>query len=131
MSAFKEFLAKELSIENYIFYLAVEDYRKHKKEACKKLKPTDAALRAEMKPIAVKIFNTFINKNNIHSSNVNLPEDVDERITRRLRTHFDQGQDQEQGSSDKTIFDEAQEAIFKLMESDSWQRFQKSDSYSH
>jgi len=129
LAAFQVYLKKEMSAENLDFYLAVEEYRKTKRELCKTMGPTEKPLRQAMKPHATKIFTRFLAQT-VDSAQVNVPEDVDARTKHRLRQHFDLGVDQEYGDPSKTLFDEAEEVIFKLMETDSFARFQKTQEFS-
>jgi hypothetical protein len=129
LAAFQVYLKKEMSAENLDFWLAVEEYRKTKKDLCKTMSPTEKPLRSAMKPHATKIFTRYMAQT-VDSTQVNVPEDVDARTKNRLRQHFDLGVDQEYGDPSKTLFDEPQDVIFKLMESDSFGRFQKTPEFA-
>jgi len=129
LGLFSAFLDKERSSENLLFWKEVEKYRARKRKLCETMDPGSTLLRKDLKPMAISIYTKFMSKT-VSSLNVNVPEDVDARLVTRLRQHFDQGVDQEGGDANCTVFDEAQEVILRLMESDSWKRFVKTNEYS-
>jgi len=137
LQLFKDFLRTELSDENILFYEEVEEYRaqKAKLEASDKSK---LEVAKAMEPTARKIYKSYLQQTDINSRNINIPEDVMAILLKNLRVYHENGNlpVRDRGVSDdnsypvsstSTVFDEPQEVIYKLMESDSLRRFVKTE----
>eukprot|EP00457_Paulinella_chromatophora_P005860 gb/GEZN01005878.1/.p1 GENE.gb/GEZN01005878.1/~~gb/GEZN01005878.1/.p1 ORF type:complete len:482 (-),score=58.94 gb/GEZN01005878.1/:222-1667(-) len=130
VEALKIFLTREFSVENLLFYEEIEAYRK--------MKEADAA---EMQLVgdAQRIYAKYIVPD--APFQVNLPQAIVKDLDGRLRNIFSQGPnvgssltpDMYEPGYDMpevpTIFDRAQRNIFKLMQTDSFPRFQRSPEY--
>ncbi|KAJ6245794.1 regulator of g protein signaling [Anaeramoeba flamelloides] len=98
--AFKDFLVQEFSVENILFWDEVEDFKK-------------LAERDEIKERARYIYDKYIDPSSVFE--VNLDSNDKEQIKKSLKkTTID-------------MYNEPQNSIFDLMESDSWPRFLKSN----
>ncbi|KAF2074317.1 hypothetical protein CYY_004377 [Polysphondylium violaceum] len=102
IQVFRTFLIGEYSVENIDFWSCVENYKKTENKT---------------NDMSNSIYEEFITDNSINQ--VNLPNNVVKRIEENLK----------QQTNIETVFDEAQSHIFKLMESDSYERFKKSSLY--
>uniref|UniRef100_UPI00398EB959 regulator of G-protein signaling 4-like n=1 Tax=Pristiophorus japonicus TaxID=55135 RepID=UPI00398EB959 len=102
LAAFTEFLQSEYSDENIKFWLACEEYRKHKS-------PAKLASKAK------KIYDEYIAVE--ASTEVNLESQIREKTGKNIL------------EPTSSCFDEAQSKIFTLMQKDSYPRFLKSKTY--
>jgi len=96
LSFFREFLRSEHSEENLEFWLYVQEY---KNESNPK----------KCEDLVEEIFTEFIKSGSLKEINVNF--EIKKRIKEKMN------------SVQKDIFDEAEESIFQLMRTDSYQRF--------
>jgi len=175
LDAFKRFLGKEMSSENLLFYLAVEDFRKKRLELIGD-DSEDAAKALEY--LSGSVVRKYIVQNDVTGRNtpVNLPEPVVDRVMKWCTPPYVGPEPKETqhyhaqspsaashgalvapvsprghspshsvGSSSlptredsvyprpsadtRTCFDEAQEHIFNLMNSDTFKRFLRSDLF--
>lgn len=136
--AFKKFLTKEFSVENILFWAEVGQYRKAKKELVAKNAPDmDLVLLGKAQALyALYIISQA-------PFQVNLPDPIVRRIEARLKSEFAHAgkktaaepEDLPDPSSPPevletpTLFDAAQHNIFRLMETDSFPRFIRTDEY--
>jgi len=138
ISSFKKFLTKEFSVENILFYEEIEEYRKKKKEGGEDLELIGEAQRIYAKYIIID-----------SPFQVNLPDNIVKELESKLKDIFSNagklpealaGSYQPRSMSDAssllpnqretpTIFDKAQENIFKLMSTDSFPRYFRSEEY--
>jgi len=140
LTAFVAFLKSELSDENIGFYMAVESYRAKFKNA-QQSHPTFTTVQIakSLEKDAAAIFKQYLQTNNLSSKTVNLPEEVQSRLVKNLRafhttgTYADAAKPENDSRESwpvpelRTPFDEPQETLYKLMETDSLRRFIKSD----
>jgi len=143
LSGFKKFLTKEFSVENILFYEEIEEYR------TKKRRGSNDPL--ELIGEAQRIYAKYI----INDSpfQVNLPDVIIKDLEDKLKGLFASAASKDEKVSGSvpspsralsvelgqngvlnkrdppTLFDHAQENIFKLMNSDSFPRFQRSEEY--
>ena len=102
----KTFLVQEFSVENILFFNEVSHFQRIDDEE-------------ELYSQAHSIYKQYLETNKAPLE-VNLPASIAKDISERI-------QEIREGRSTKSdIFDECQEAIYKLMESDSFPRFLKS-----
>jgi len=143
LMGFKKFLTKEFSVENILFYEEIEEYRTKKRRGSN----DPLELIAEAQRIYAKY---IINDSPFQ---VNLPDVIIKDLEDKLKELFasvarqdekalasvpspsralsvELGQNGILSKRDPpTLFDHAQENIFKLMNSDSFPRFQRSEEY--
>jgi len=137
LNAFKKFLTKEFSVENILFYEEIEEYRARKRRGAQ----DPLELLAEAQRIYAKY---IINDSPFQ---VNLPDSIIRDLEDKLKELFagvgSQGDGPPASPSrasmmeigvlgrrdPPTLFDNAQDNIYKLMNSDSFQRFARSDDY--
>jgi len=140
LSSFKKFLTKEFSVENILFYEEIEEYRKKKKEGGDDLELIGEAQRIYAKYIIID-----------SPFQVNLPDNIVKELEGKLKDIFSNagklpealagGSYLSRSLSDPssilpnqretpTIFDKAQENIFKLMSTDSFPRYFRSEEYA-
>lgn len=100
LESFKEFLAKEFSLENLCFVLDVDDYRNMRK-------PDD------LDKLGKKIYEDYIKPQSPHEVNISFA--MRESVTQGM-LHLN-----------RDTFSPAHDEIYRLMESDSYQRFLKSN----
>jgi len=148
--SFKKFLAKEFAVENILFYLEVEEFRRSTKKAADAgLKDDEGSLR-ELQGLAQRIHSKYILPDSPFQ--INLPDAVVERLTEDLKTEFrpnferpplmdrpnsrGDALDDNKALKDSygirtppTLFDAAQKNIFNLMVTDSLPRYFRSDQY--
>jgi len=141
LASFKQFLTKEFSVENILFYEEIEEYR------AKKRHQTEIQLLGD----AQKIYAKYIITDSPFQ--VNLSDLITKDLEKQLKDIFsaagaDTGVKSESSSKNiiplqpsaqpnpymlnrdpPTIFDKAQENIFKLMNTDSFPRYARSDEY--
>ncbi|XP_043940788.1 regulator of G-protein signaling 1-like, partial [Protopterus annectens] len=101
-SVFRSFLKTEYSDENFEFWVACEDYKKHKSGK-------------KMASKARKIFDNFISSES--SREINIDFHTRKEITDNLH------------QPSISIFENAQKIVYSHMERDSYPRFLKSDIY--
>jgi len=144
VASFKKFLTKEFSVENILFYEEIEDYRKKKANGAEDLELIGEAQRIYAKYIIVD-----------SPFQVNLPDHIVKELENKLKEIFSnagkiaeddrpsnggpptRGHDRNLSEVPAlphqrdvpTIFDKAQENIFKLMSTDSFPRYQRSEEY--
>ncbi|KAK3095243.1 hypothetical protein FSP39_012078 [Pinctada imbricata] len=102
LTVFTEFLKKEFSQENIVFWRAVEQY--------KQINDVD-----KRKAKAKEIFNTYISVK--AADPINIEQTARQQVEKQL------------DSPSSNAFDRAQQEIFKLMKQDSYPRFIKSELY--
>ena len=135
-TSFKEFLSKEFSVENLLFWKEVDLYRK------KKARGADAT---ELLPEAQSIYAKYIIPHSPYE--VNLPGHIVKDLQKDLKEKFMGSTDDSRAAILRdasglesenvridlaitpTIFDAAAKNIFNLMETDSYQRYVVSDEY--
>jgi len=140
MQTFINFLKSERSDENIMFYMAVESYRtKFRTHQTAHPSFTVVQIAKALEKDAAAIFKQYLQTNSIASRNVNLPEEVHARLVKNLRAFHTTGKyaDVVKPENDsreswpvpltRTPFDEPQETVYKLIESDSLRRFLKTD----
>jgi len=146
VASFKKFLTKEFSVENILFYEEIEEFRKKQATRMDQLELVGEAQRIYAKYIIID-----------SPFQVNLPDPIVRELESKLKDMFsgtkmaefspESGGGGDRGghepshvrtSSEQlllhqkdtpTIFDKAQENIFKLMSTDSFPRYQRSDEY--
>nr|ACO51927.1 Regulator of G-protein signaling 10 [Aquarana catesbeiana] len=101
VEAFKDFLKREYSEENLLFWLACEDFKR-----------TEG--RDQMQKKAQHIFNTFLSSKASSQVNVEGQSRIGEQILREPHP---------------LMFEKLQEQIFNLMKYDSYSRFLKSEKF--
>jgi len=140
IASFKKFLTKEFSVENILFFEEIEEYRKKKKEGGDEMELIGEAQRIYAKYIIVD-----------SPFQVNLPDNIVKDVESKLKDIFSNNAGKipesptnyslQRHLSDAisllpnhqdtpTIFDKAQENIFKLMSTDSFPRYFRSDEYT-
>jgi len=140
LSSFKKFLTKEFSVENILFYEEIEDYRKKKKEGGDDLELIGEAQRIYAKyiiidsPFQVNLPDAIVKElesklKDIFSNAGKLPEALAPISFNRLPQAEPSALLPAQRET-PTIFDKAQENIFKLMSTDSFPRFFRSEEYA-
>jgi hypothetical protein len=134
VKSFRKYLTTEFSVENILFYSEVEEYRAKKKEQAEG-KVTEEVLLGE----AQRIYAKYII--NDAPFQVNLPDQIMKELEDGLkelfsgngqvveRVHHGHGDDLPNQKEMPTIFDAAQRNIYKLMSTDSFPRYQRSDEY--
>jgi hypothetical protein len=105
---FREFLVSEFSVENILFWLEVESF----KQSCQ-------GPLFDRKAGAFKIFDTFCSNASCYEVNLSYP------VAQKLLKKIGEIRSGEQQEVDPTIFNEAQEQIYILMESDPLKRFKR------
>lgn len=132
---FSDYLKREMSHENFDFLVAVAEMDKTAEELSKTMSTTEKAIRGAIKPYATRIFSRFIAQT-VDSLQVNIPDDVDERLKSSLRKYFDQGDSttvqsisEKIGKGRGLMFEEAALVIKKLVSTDSIPRFLKSEAF--
>jgi len=139
IASFKKFLTKEFSVENILFFEEIEEYRKKKKDGGEELELIGEAQRIYAKyiivdsPFQVNLPDAIVKDlesklKDIFSSNAGkLPESP---TNYSLQRHLSEAMSLLPAHRDTpTIFDKAQENIFKLMSTDSFPRYFRSDEY--
>jgi len=140
LSSFKKFLTKEFSVENILFYEEIEEYRKKKKEGGDDLELIGEAQRIYAKyiiidsPFQVNLPDAIVKElesklKDIFSNAGKLPEALAPISFNRLPQAEPSALLPAQRET-PTIFDKAQENIFKLMSTDSFPRFFRSEEYA-
>jgi len=132
LTSFKKFLTKEFSVENILFYEEIEEYRSKKKAGS-----TDLDLVAEAQRIYAKYIITDspfqVNLPDVIIKNLEiaLKELFSGNVTNSERPEVLRSMSTSEGLQRQppTLFDRAQENIFKLMNSDSFPRYVRSDEY--
>jgi len=137
LKAFSEFCKAENNDSNLKFYKVIEEYRHQKAEAEQKsLNEEPLEVAQDMAEKNDEIFKLFLNP---QAAKVKLPEDVAGRLAQRSFKYHRTGQmesvllpaDDGVGFAVAafvpTVFDEAQEVIFKVLEKDAWFQFMKTD----
>jgi len=137
--AFSEYMKTEHSESLLKFYMVIEEYRHQKAEMEQKaLNEDPLEIAVDMADKANEIFKSFLNSQD-HKSYVALPEDVATRLAQRSNKYHrtgivdavllpaDDGVGFAVAAFVSTVFDEAQEVVFKMMEADAWFRFMKTD----
>jgi len=128
--SFRKFLTAEFSVENLLFYADVEELRKKIT-----LGATIEVLRQENK----RLYNKYVISD--APFQVNLPDLIVASISVKMKIFHNEGKVDLDKNADPmssrdhqpqppTIFDEAQGCIYKLMETDSFQRYKTSQLYS-
>ncbi|CDR18369.1 unnamed protein product [Oncorhynchus mykiss] len=102
LAAFRAFLRSEFSEENIEFWLACRDYRKT-------ISPADLFWKA------TEIYQEFLHPQ--AQREINVDHHIHEKIKRSMKAPA------------LCCFDEAVRHVYKLMESDSYSRFLRSDAY--
>lgn len=129
VASFKKFLTKEFSVENILFYEEIEEYRRQKAAGREELDLIGEAQRIYAKYIIID-----------SPFQVNLPQTIVKELDSRLRNIFSQSPQEVMPAeapldpnyvppATPTLFDLAQANIFKLMNTDSFPRYQRSDEY--
>jgi len=145
LTSFKQFLTKEFSVENILFYEEIEEYRTKKRNGQR-----EQDLIGESQKIYAKYIITD------SPFQVNLPDNITKDLEKQLKDIFSaagQGESTETPLSTPskrsvistpttpnpnpynlnrdppTIFDKAQENIFKLMNTDSFPRYARTNEY--
>jgi len=147
VDSFKKFLTKEFSVENILFYLEVEDFRKATREAIDGGRKDNQDSLTNLMGLAQRVHAKYIMVDSPFQ--INLPDIVVDQLKADLRTEFKPGVDRkpllERASSvakddgddgdsygvrtPPTLFDAAQKNIFNLMSTDSLPRYFRSDLY--
>jgi len=128
--SFRKFLTAEFSVENLLFYADVEDLRK---------KITLGASIEILKQENKRLYNKYVISD--APFQVNLPDLIVASISVKMKIFMSEGKVDLEKNADPlamadhqpqppTIFDEAQGCIYKLMETDSFQRYKTSPVYS-
>jgi len=146
--SFKKFLTKEFSVENILFYLEVEDFRKATKDAIDSGRKDDGDALTHLMGLAQRVHAKYIMVDSPFQ--INLPDNIVDQLRSDLTTEFKPGverkplmdrpnsrSDEETGDTGDsygirtppTLFDAAQKNIFNLMSTDSLPRYFRSDLY--
>jgi len=147
VESFKKFLTKEFSVENILFYLEVEDFRRATKEVFDTGKKDNQDSLTQLMGLAQRIHAKYIMTDSPFQ--INLPDSVVDQLKADLVREFKPGverkplmervssksEDNELGGDSygirtpPTLFDAAQKNIFNLMSTDSLPRYFRSDLY--
>jgi len=149
IDSFKKFLTKEFSVENILFYLEVEEFRKATKEAIDSGKKDNQDSLTQLMGLAQRVHAKYIMTDSPFQ--INLPDNVVEQLKKDLLREFkpgferkplmervgsksedneiDVGSDAYGIRTPPTLFDAAQKNIFQLMSTDSLPRYFRSDLY--
>lgn len=136
LESFKQFLTREFNVENILFYLYVEEYRKKKGEGLD---------GDELKELAQLIYGQYIVEDSPFQ--VALSRDNLHSIETLFRQHYASGENMDEISIEAqyyenlpeglqhqnltpTMFDQAQAEIWRLMDNESRPRFFESEEYS-
>lgn len=131
LKSFHEFLTKEFSVENLQFFLAVEEYRKKKRDM-----EAEGAHYMVIQEMTQKLYDKFIVEN--APFQVNLPATSLRLIQKAMKLQmtgspFETVDEQEDEycieNEFPTIFDRAQYNILRLMETDSSPRYFRSELF--
>lgn len=133
--SFKEFLTREFSVENLLFW---DDVRQFRAEKAKGINPLNEHQMAR------NIYSKYIISG--ASFEVNLPGNIVDDLEKKLKAEYtksrshlsveERKESHAYSSADsltgavQTVFDAAEHNIFKLMETDSYQRYITSDLYA-
>jgi len=144
VDSFKKFLTKEFSVENILFYLEVEEFRKATKDAIDSGRKDNQDSLTNLMGLAQRVHAKYIMTDSPFQ--INLPDNVVDQLKSDLRSEFKPGVERkplmerasfnEEDQADSyglrippTLFDAAQKNIFQLMSTDSLPRYFRSDLY--
>eukprot|EP00761_Pharyngomonas_kirbyi_P012548 gb/GECH01012575.1/.p1 GENE.gb/GECH01012575.1/~~gb/GECH01012575.1/.p1 ORF type:complete len:522 (+),score=103.63 gb/GECH01012575.1/:1-1566(+) len=102
---FKQFLIREFSVENLLFWIEVEQFKKVSGD--------------EMNQIANQIFETYIMYGSAFE--INIDDELSAGIRERIHN----------GNISSDMFDEVQDYIYHAMQADSFERFKQSNLYKN
>jgi len=128
LKSFQEFLTKEFSVENLQFFLAVEEYRKKKREL-----EAEGVQQMVIQEMTQKLYDKFIVEN--APFQVNLPASslriIQKAMKNSLKIPLDEQETDEYFVQNDypTVFDRAQYNILRLMETDSSPRYFRSELF--
>ena len=106
---FKDFLTKEHAEENLLFWEAVQVFRALKEE--------------QLNEFAVDLFDQFV------SVTATTQVSLDSANRRKVEATVEELRKEQKRTPARSLFDDAEHHIYKLLESDSWRRFTLSPEY--
>jgi len=148
LASFKQFLTKEFSVENILFYEEIEEYRakkRHKSELellgdaqkiYAKYVISDSPFQVNLPDLITKdlekqlkdIFSAAGSENAVNNSKIETPSKTGATVQTQ-RTTVAANNPYMLNRDPPTIFDKAQENIFKLMNTDSFPRYARTEEY--
>jgi len=148
LASFKQFLTKEFSVENILFYEEIEEYRakkRHKSEIellgdaqkiYAKYVISDSPFQVNLPDLITKdlekqlkdIFSAAGSENAVNNSKIETPSKTGATVQTQRAT-VTANNPYMLNRDPPTIFDKAQENIFKLMNTDSFPRYARTDEY--